>query len=129
MKCTVVTPDKTVVDQEALFVVVPLWDGEYGILPGHAPIVGRLGAGELRIQLLDKTTESYFVSDGFVEVLNDHVILMTIKALPTEDIDSDEVQRELDELMSKTATTMHHVELRDEMLASFRAELRLAKKS
>ena len=47
--CIVVTPERTVVDHPAQFVVLPLYDGELGVAPGRAPLIGRLGYGELRI--------------------------------------------------------------------------------
>src|SRR5439155_1110249 len=50
LQCVVVTPERAVVDEEADFVALPLYDGEIGILPGRAPLVGRLGYGELRIK-------------------------------------------------------------------------------
>ena len=52
MKCIVVTPEKTLVDEDAKFIVAPLYDGEYGIDSDHAPVVGRLGVGEMRSVLV-----------------------------------------------------------------------------
>ena len=128
MHCIVVTPDKTVVEQEANFVAFPLYDGEYGVLKGHAPMVGRLGAGELRIKTPGGTVESYFVAGGFVEVLDDEISLLTAHAWPTSEIDPVEVQQEIDEILSKPATTAEHVKLREETLAACRAQLRLVKR-
>jgi F0F1-type ATP synthase epsilon subunit len=48
LHCLVITPERTVVDESADFMAVPLYDGELGVLPGRAPLVGRLGFGELR---------------------------------------------------------------------------------
>jgi len=128
MHCIVVTPDKMVVEQEANFVAFPLYDGEYGVLKGHTPMVGRLGAGELRIITPEGITESYFVNGGFVEVLDDEISLLTTHAWPTSEIDPVEVQQEIDEIRSRPATTAEHARLREENLADCRAQLRLAKK-
>ena len=49
VRCVVVTPEATVLDTQARFVAVPLYDGERGVGRGHAPFIGRLGAGEVRI--------------------------------------------------------------------------------
>ena len=46
MRCIVVTPEKTVVDEPAEFVALPLFDGEIGISPRHSPMIGRLGCGD-----------------------------------------------------------------------------------
>ncbi len=50
LHCIVVTPEQTVLDEPADFVALPLFDGEIGIAPGHSPMIGRLGYGEMRIQ-------------------------------------------------------------------------------
>ena len=128
MHCIVVTPDKTVVEQEANFVAFPLYDGEYGVLKGHSPMVGRLGAGELRIKTPGGTTESYFVDGGFVEVLDDEISLLTTRAYLTSEINPVEVQQEMNDILAKPAITAEHVKLREETLTACRVQLRLAKK-
>ena len=81
IKCVVVTPEKVVLEKDAEFVALPLYDGEYGIAFNHTPVIGRLGAGELRIRK-DGNVDSYYVAGGFVEVLNNNVTLMTSRAVP-----------------------------------------------
>ena len=46
----------------------PLYDGQVGILPGRAPLIGRLGYGELNVTHVDGSHTSYFVDGGFVQV-------------------------------------------------------------
>src|SRR5262245_37484738 len=65
LNCIVVTPEKTAVEAATDFVVVPLSDGELGIAPGHSPLIGRLGYGELRLGHGEKA-ERYYVDGGFV---------------------------------------------------------------
>ena len=48
LQVVVVTPEKTLLDETVDFVALPLYDGELGVLPGRAPLIGRLGYGELR---------------------------------------------------------------------------------
>ena len=50
MQCIVVTPERTIYDQPAQFVALTLYDGEIGVAPGHTPLIGRLGYGEMRIR-------------------------------------------------------------------------------
>ena len=50
LQCIVVTPEMTVLDTNAQFVALPLFDGECGIAPGRSPLIGRLGYGEMRIR-------------------------------------------------------------------------------
>lgn len=128
MNCIVVTPDRTIIDVEAAFVAIPLYDGEYGVLPGHSPMVGRLGSGELRIKTLQGETLSFFVSGGFAEVFDDEVSLLTARAMKTEQIDAEQVQQELDEILEKKSNNPEHMKIREESIASYRAQLRLAEK-
>ncbi len=41
LQCIVVTPEATVLDEMVDFVALPLYDGEIGIAPGRAPLIGR----------------------------------------------------------------------------------------
>ena len=49
LKCVVVTPERACLDEVADFVALPMFDGELGVLPGRAALIGRLGYGELRL--------------------------------------------------------------------------------
>ena len=82
LNCIVVTPEKTAVEQKADFVALPLFDGEIGIAPGRAPMIGRLGFGELRIRNGD-TVLRYYVDGGFVQVSGDVVTVLTNRAIPS----------------------------------------------
>ncbi len=79
LQLTVVTPETTLLSEPAVSVRFPLEDGEIGILPDHAPMVGRLGLGEL-IVTTPAETRSYFVDGGFAQVKNNVVTLLTNEA-------------------------------------------------
>jgi F-type H+-transporting ATPase subunit epsilon len=85
VRCTVVTPEKAVVDETVEMVILPMIDGELGVLPGRSPIIGRLGAGELRLKNAG-TVKRYFVEAGFVQVQSNVVTVLTAKAQPAEEI-------------------------------------------
>lgn len=85
LRCVVVTPEKAVLDELAEFVVIPMFDGEFGVLPGRAPVMGRLGAGELRLKT-GTDVKRFFVEAGFVQVREDAVTVLTAKAIPAADI-------------------------------------------
>ena len=127
MKCIVVTPEATILDVEATFVALPLYDGEIGIGENHTPLVGRLGFGELRISK-DKETTSLCVEGGFVEVLNNAVSLLTNRAVPSGSLDLDKSRTELEEALKKTAVTEDQHKLKSENVAAARAQVRLAEK-
>ena len=79
LQCIVVTPERTVCEQPADFVAATLFDGEIGICPGHSPLIGRLGNGELRIRR-GQQTDRFRIEGGFIEVVNNVVSLLTNRA-------------------------------------------------
>ncbi|MGA2034327.1 MAG: F0F1 ATP synthase subunit epsilon, partial [Thermoguttaceae bacterium] len=86
LQAIVVTPEQTVRDEAADFVALTLFDGEIGIAPGHTPLIGRLGFGEMRIRRGAQTIRLY-VEGGFVEVAGDVVSVLTRRAVPADKID------------------------------------------
>lgn len=128
MKCIVVTPEKTEVDCEATFVALPLFDGEYGVAPLHTPMVGRLGAGELRVKKADETLDRYYVEGGFVEVSGDVVSILTNRLLRHGALAVDEAERALEKAKALSATTADLFAVKKKEVDSARARLRTAKK-
>ena len=128
MKCIVVTPEKTVLSQEAAFVVMPLIDGEYGVLPNHAPLIARLGAGELRITGSDGQLMHYYLEGGFAEVLGDTVALLTMYSLPAQDLDLAQAEAELEKELENPADMTSHAGIRQERQNHQRARVRVARK-
>ncbi|MDO4628210.1 MAG: ATP synthase F1 subunit epsilon [Planctomycetia bacterium] len=128
IKCIVVTPEKVVLEKSAEFVSLPLYDGDYGIASNHTPVIGRLGAGELRIKNGEKT-DSYYVSGGFVEVLNNTVTLMTSRAIPTSQITKEIAEKAFADASARPASTLEEVELRNAALTDARAMKRIAEKA
>jgi F-type H+-transporting ATPase subunit epsilon len=85
LRVVVVTPERALLDETADFIALPLYDGEIGILPGRAPLVGRLGYGEMRIKKGNQTTR-YYVDGGFVQVRANVVTVLTSKALEAKEL-------------------------------------------
>jgi F-type H+-transporting ATPase subunit epsilon len=82
----IVTPEHIVYTNEVEMVVVPTIDGEIGVLPLHAPLVGALKPGEVRIKFGD-TTEWFAVSGGYIQVHEDKVIILADDAIVASQID------------------------------------------
>jgi len=128
IKCIIVTPEKTVLSQDATFVVLPLFDGECGILPGHAPLIARLGAGELRITGTNSQLTQYYVEGGFVEVFGDTVALLTMCALPAADLNLEASEQELEKELANCDDSLVFSGIRQEKLNNNRARIRVARK-
>ncbi len=74
----VVSPERTLFEGEATALVVPAFDGEVGILPGHAPLMTLLGKGALRIA--GGQAPAITVDGGFLQVVDNVVRVVTEKA-------------------------------------------------
>jgi F-type H+-transporting ATPase subunit epsilon len=59
-------------------VVAPAWDGELGILRGHAPLMALLGEGRPPGHAGGK--ERYHVAGGFLQVVDDQVTVLSERA-------------------------------------------------
>ena len=102
LQLVLVTPEKTLLDEPVQALQFPLFDGQAGILPGRAPVVGRLGFGELRITGADGSNRSYYLDGGFVQVKGPVVSLLTNRAIAADQIDKAEAQA----LLEKTRSTV-----------------------
>jgi F-type H+-transporting ATPase subunit epsilon len=126
LQCIVVTPERTLFDQPAEFIAVTLGDGEIGIAPGHAPLIGRLGYGEMRIRREGRDPDRYYVEGGFVEVLDNVVSVLTQRAIPANEIDTAVAREQLISAQSRRAATPEAVAVRDRAVAQSRAQLLVA---
>src|SRR3954470_1986343 len=93
VRCVVVTPEKAVLDAVAEMVVLPMFDGELGVLPGRAPLIGRLGAGELRLKGGPAGLKRYFVEEGFVQVRDNVVTVLTAKAVEAAKVTAEQAEQ------------------------------------
>lgn len=128
LTCVVVTPEQTALETQAEFVAVPLYDGELGIGIDHAPLIGRLGFGEMRIRAAGGGQSSFYVDGGFVQVADNVVSILTNKAVPAEKVDASVAEKQLAEALKRPNDTEDAIAVRDRMIAQARAAIRVAKK-
>jgi F-type H+-transporting ATPase subunit epsilon len=121
----VVTPERTLLDDLAEFVALPLYDGELGILPGRAPLIGRLGYGEVRTRT-GGATRRFFIDGGFAQVRDNVVTVLTNRAIPAATVDASAATVELERAQSRRALSDYEVSEKDKAVARARALLRVA---
>src|SRR5881397_1466558 len=68
MHVTVVSPERAVFDGAADAVVAPAYDGQVGILPGHAPFLALLGTGVLAVRQ-GSASSRFTIAGGFLQVV------------------------------------------------------------
>ena len=87
IKLEVVTPEKSVVSEEAQIVMPPGSLGEFGVLIGHTPFLTTLKIGTIRYKDAGGTEKYVFVNSGFAEALPDKVTVLAESAERRKDID------------------------------------------
>ncbi len=77
LKVSVISPEAILYEGTTDSVVAPAFDGEVGILTGHAPMMALLGKGVLR---LGGSAQRFNVEGGFLQVVDNNVRVVTEKA-------------------------------------------------
>jgi F-type H+-transporting ATPase subunit epsilon len=128
LRCVVTTPERTQLNEEVRSVVLPMVDGQLGVLPGRAPMVGRLGYG-LLIYETSSGNKELFVDGGFVQVEGDLVSVLTSRALPPSAIDVTSAEKSMAEALGMAGGSPGATLLRDTAVRRARGQLRVAKRS
>ena len=96
IRLEIVTPEKTVVSEDAQMVVSPGANGDFGVLVGHTPFLTTLKLGTIRYIDKNKKERYIFVSGGFAETLPDRVTVLAESAERRVDIDVERAQAAID---------------------------------
>lgn len=118
-----VSPARLLVSEPVEMVVVPGVEGDFGVLPGHAPVIAQVRPGVIDIHGDGKVIRRIFVAGGFAEVTPERCTVLAEEARPVEDIDVDEAG----ERLAAARTAMDNPEDIDEPARRARVhELRVA---
>jgi F-type H+-transporting ATPase subunit epsilon len=91
-----VTPERMALSEDVAQVVVPGVEGEFAVLPGHAPVISALRPGVIDVTLPDARRTRIFVKGGFAEVDAEHVTVLAERALDVEAMDAATIAAELE---------------------------------
>jgi len=118
IRLEVVTPEKSVVDEEAQIVVAPGTLGEFGVLIGHTPFLTTLKMGTLRYKDAGGRERVVFVNGGFAEALPNKVTVLAESAERRRDIDIERAKSALERAQKR-------IDERSEDIDFVRAEMAL----
>lgn len=90
-----VSPEKLLMSEAVVQVVVPGSEGDFAILKGHAPVMSTLKPGVVEIQINDKDQMHIFVRGGFAEAGPDSLTILAEKAIPLDELDADALSQEV----------------------------------
>jgi F-type H+-transporting ATPase subunit epsilon len=94
-KFELVTPERMALSEDAAEVVVPGVEGQFTVLPGHAPVISALRPGVIEATLGDARKTRLFVKGGFAEADADHLTILAERALDVGSMDAATIADEL----------------------------------
>lgn len=113
-RCRLITPDARIFDAKVSYASIPMWDGKIGLMAGAGALVGKLGAGELRIEFVDRYEigvkleesgkKSWFIDGGFMQNVNNELTILAAKALEAEGITEAQAKAEVQAANAKSST-------------------------
>jgi F-type H+-transporting ATPase subunit epsilon len=103
IRLEIVTPTRSVVNEEVQIVVAPGTLGEFGVLAGHTPFLTTLKVGTVRYTDVKGTERAVFVSGGFTEALPDKVTVLAESAEKRRDIDLERAKSALERAQRRLA--------------------------
>jgi F-type H+-transporting ATPase subunit epsilon len=90
-----VTPEQLLVSRDVDMVVVPGTEGNFGVLPGHAPLISTIRPGTIDIYQGNTIAERIFVAGGLAEVTPERCTVLADEAVPPASLDRAELEAEL----------------------------------
>ena len=121
IRLELVTPERLVLSEEVDEVVLPGYEGEFGVLPGHTQYLAILNIGMMWYRKGSAVTR-VALGGGFAEVNHDRVVVMADTAERAEEIDVERAQRARD----RAEARLKELSLDDETYAKAYAELQRA---
>lgn len=100
---SLVMPERELVSTEADMVIVPGGEGDFGVLPGHIPMISTVRPGVIEVQDAGKTTARYIVAGGFAEVTRERCTVLAEDALPFAEVSADQLAQRLRDAQERLA--------------------------
>jgi len=91
----IVSPEKLLLARPVDMVVIPAYEGELGVLPGHSLMIVLLRGGEIRLYEGAQVTDRLYVSGGFAEITPERCTVLATEAIPIAEVSKAEAERRL----------------------------------
>ncbi len=90
-----VSPERLVISADVDMVVVPGSEGDFGVLPGHAPLISSIRPGVVEIHDEGTETERIFITGGVAEVTATRCTVLAEDAVPVKELDRASLEQRL----------------------------------
>lgn len=87
-----VAPEELLFSEPVELVVVPGAEGDFGVLPGHSPLISTLRTGVIAVYENDAVSRRIFVSGGFAEVTSERCTVLADEAVTLESVNRSDVE-------------------------------------
>lgn len=120
-----VSPEELLVEEAVEMVVIPGEEGDFGVLPRHAPMLSTVRPGVISIYENDSVRDRIFVAGGFAEVTPERCTVLAEMALPIEDIDRGDAEQKLNDARDDLKDAKDELERRaaERQIAAYEAML------
>jgi F-type H+-transporting ATPase subunit epsilon len=96
-KLEILTPNGEIFNDEAVSVVLPGKEGEFGVLAGHASLTTLLEAGVVDVEKEDKSVESIVIDWGVAQVSEEKVVILVEGAAAIRGTNEAEISKALED--------------------------------
>ena len=121
--CTLVTPVAEVFSKEVTYVNLPAHDGYLGVATNRAPLLVRLGAGQLTVTAADGSTTRLIVVGGFAQIKSGTLVVLTDETHEVGAVKAEQARKELEEALALKASGEVEVERKARKVVRARALL------
>jgi len=128
-KCVIVTPEQQVLDETVTEAIIPAHDGLIGIETNRAPLLVKLGIGQLRVDIASKGSKHFLIEGGVAQMKDNLLTILTQKAVPATEIDAQSAKAELAEAQARRITDEKSFEDRQAAIQRSMTKQQLAGKS
>ena len=90
-----VTPERLLLSEPVEMVVVPGTEGNFGVLPGHAPLISMIRPGMIEIYEGQTVTRRIFVVSGIAEVTPERCTVLADEAVSPDTLDRSTIEADL----------------------------------
>lgn len=98
-----VSPEQLLLSEDVEMVVVPGGEGDFGVLPGHSPMISTVRPGVIHVFAAGAVSSRIFVAGGFAEVTGSRCTVLAEEALPVDEIDRSGVETDLEKAIEDMA--------------------------
>ncbi len=90
-----VSPERQLLSEQVLEVVVPGTEGEFGVLKNHSPFMSTIKPGILKVRKDGGVSEEYFVRGGFADVAPTGLTVLAEQAIPVSEISAEHLAEQI----------------------------------